>query len=325
MSGYNPHFLSGFKLPLPVLTAAQKKQRAPLQQKPKSYVLEYTHFSIVQNKVRGFAFFSATNIDGNSWNIMVKKEAEFKKEEAIADDYQTGNELYGFHQSLIKNDFDKGHITKFQDPQWGDDTTIRQAAADTMKFVNCVPQHQKLNRGAWKSLEDYIVKNFTRKTGVNGRKVSVFAGPALMINDPFYIDEIKGKPFQIPCYFWKVIVYPNKQNLLSAVGFLMSQRNLLLKHGFVMEQKKDIRKALRVEKDFFADFKSGEPYQVSIPFLEQITGFSFGVKALHQPYTKTEPTELIYQRVEVPFKKSAFRLTSFKDQPLSFAFTGIRL
>jgi hypothetical protein len=92
-----------------------------------------------------------------------------------------------------------------------------------------------------------------------------------------------------------------------------------------MEQKKDIRKALRVEKDFFADFKSGEPYQVSIPFLEQITSFSFGVKTLHQPYTKTEPSELIFKRVEIPFKKSALRITRFTDQPLSFAFTGIRL
>ena len=325
MLGYNPLFFSGIKLPLPVLSAAQKKQRAPLLLKPKTFELRYTHFSVVQNKTRGFAFFTATNIDGNSWNILVKKEAEFRKDTAIADEYQTGNELYEAHSSQTNNDFDKGHITKFQDPQWGDEATIRQAAADTMKFVNCLPQHQKLHRGAWKSLEDYIVKNFTRKTGADGRKVSVFAGPVFLQNDPFYINEINGKPLQIPCYFWKVIVYTNKQNKLSAVGFLMSQRNLLLKHGFVTEKKKDVRKGLRVEKDFFADFKSGEPYQVSIPFLEQITGLSFGLQELHQPYTKTEATEIIYERVEVPFKRPSLRATKFAEQPMPFTYVGIRL
>lgn len=325
MPGYNPRFFSGLRLPLPKLTAAQKKLRASLLAKPKSYELKYTHFSVVQNKKRGFAFYTATNINGNSWKILVKKEADFKKEADIASNHQTGNELYEFHQSLTKNDFDKGHITKLQDPQWGDEQTIRQAAADTMKFVNCLPQHQKLNRGAWKSLEDYIVKKFTRKTGIDGRKVTVFAGPLLLPNDPYYIDKINGKSLQIPCYFWKVIVYPNRQNILSAVGFLMSQRNLLFKSGFVTAKQEGVRKGLRVERDFFSDFKSGEPYQVNISFLEQATGFSFGVNSLHQPYTKTDPAEVIFERVEAPLKTAWFRSANFADQPLGFILKGIRL
>jgi len=325
MAGYDPDFLAGCKLPLPKLTASQKRQRAPLLSPPKSFELKYTHFSIVQNKARKFAFYTATNIDGSNWKAFVKDNAQFKKEPAIEPEFQTGNELYEIHQSQTTNDFDKGHITKFQDPQWGDDATIVKAAADTMRFVNCVPQHQKLNRGAWKSLEDYIVKKFTRKTGANGLKISVFAGPLLLKNDPFYIREINGKPFQIPCYFWKLIVYPNKQNQLSAVAFLMSQRNLLLKSGFVVARKKEVRKGLAVEHDFFSDFTSGEPYQVSIPFLEEATGFSFGVSGLQQPYSKTEPTELIFKRVEVPVTRKAITNLPYIERPLNFTISRIRL
>jgi endonuclease G, mitochondrial len=326
MPGYDANFFSGFRLSLPKLTASQMKQRAPIKGRARRYELTYTHFSVLQNKKRKFAFYTATNIDGNTWKAMVSDRIEFEREILIADDHQVGDELYDFLQSRTDNDFDKGHITKFQDPQWGDDVTIIRAADDTMKFVNCVPQHHKLNRGAWKSLEDYILKKFTRKTGPNGRKVTVLAGPLLRDNDPFYIDKINGKPLQIPCYFWKVVVYPNRQNELTAAGFLMSQRNILFKHGFVVHKKKDVRQLISVaEADFFKDFASGEPYQVSIPFLEEATGFSFGVDHLHQPYTSTEPTEIIYKRVEVPASIRQLEGLALKDSPLHFTLEGIRL
>lgn len=327
--GYNANFFSGFRLPLPKLTASQKKQRAPLKNNAKKFELQYTHFSIVQNKVRRFAFYAATNIDGKKWNPLVKDRIDFMPEPQIAAKDQTGNELYDFDASNAVNDFDKGHISKFQDPQWGDEAIIRQAADDTMRFPNCVPQHHTLNRGAWKSLEDYIVKKFTRKTGDNGRKISVFAGPLLLNDDPFYIDKINGKAVQIPCHFWKVIVFPNRQNKLTAVGFLMSQKNILFRHGLVVEKKESVRElrapGIKVEEEFFTDFTSGEPYQVRVDFIEEVTGFSFGVKSLIQPYTKVEATELIYKRVEVPVSRERLIAMSLKDSPLNFEFEGIRL
>jgi endonuclease G len=279
----------------------------------------------VQNKQRKLAFYTATNIDGKSWKVLVKKEGGFRKEEAIAENEQTGDELYDFHQSQTNNDFDKGHITKLHDPQWGSEEAIRQAAADTMKFVNCLPQHHRLNRGAWKSLEDYIIKKFTTKSGENGSKISLFAGPLFLPNDPFYHHKINGEAVQIPCYFWKLVVYPNKRNQLSAVGFLMSQRNLLLKQGFVVEKKREVKEIQRLEDDFFTDFSSGKPYQVSIDFLEKVTGFRFGVSTLHQPYTKIEPTEVIYQRVQVPVKEALNRSPFHLDRPLNFHLEGVAL
>lgn len=55
-AGYDPLFLTT-KLTLPKLTAAQKKLQAPLINNAKASELKYTHFSVVMNKQRKFAFF----------------------------------------------------------------------------------------------------------------------------------------------------------------------------------------------------------------------------------------------------------------------------
>lgn len=326
MTGYNPAFFADRKLPLPKLTAAQKRQRAAINGLPKSYELTYTHFSIVLSKKRRFAFFTACNIDGSQWQAMEENNASFGLEKRVAAQHQTGNELYSIHSGTGINDFDKGHIVKFQDPQWGTESTIKKAAKETMTFANCVPQHQSLNRGAWKSLEDYIVKKFTRDSGADGQKVTVFAGPMLLANDPFYIDLVEGKPFQVPVHFWKVVVYQNKKSQLSAVAFLMSQRAVLLRHNFVVEKKEKVRPEKRVAKvDFFSDFKKGEPYQVTVDFVERMTGLRFGLQDLHHPYTSEEPTEVIFKRVEIPVKTRAAGDLSFAGKPLHFTFDKISL
>lgn len=324
MSGYDPRFFTDLNLPLPKLTTAQKKLRAPLVGKPKSFQLSYTHFSVVMNKERRFAFFTASNIDGSTWNALVEQRVEFAADDRLLPAHQTGDELYNLHSGFGVNDFDKGHIVKFQDPQWGKEPEIKRAATDTMRFPNCVPQHQSLNRGAWKSLEDYIIKKFTRKSGADGQKITVFAGPMLLESDPFYIDAVQGNPFQIPVHFWKVIVYKSRSNRPSAVGFLMSQKAVLLKHNFVVETRAAVRIPRKVA-DFFDDFTKGEPYQVRVDFLEKTTGIKFGLQDLHQPYTKDEPTEVIFKRVEIPVRAEALAAMPLSEKPLHFTFEGITL
>ncbi len=330
MEGYKENFISGLQLPLPKLTAAQQGLRAPLINKPGEFIRHYTHFSVVVNKERKFAFYAATNIDGKVWNAAVKDRVDFTKDNSMDAAFQTGDELYDFYKSKAHNDFDKGHISKFQDPQWGDDHAISRAADDTMHYTNCVPQHHTLNRGAWKSLEDYIIKKFTVKEGEDGQRVSVFAGPVLSEHDPFYIDLIEGRPLQIPCHFWKVIVYKNIQAELSAVAFIMSQEKILRKYKFIVDKKKDINAKTFIRSkaavDFFKDFKKGEPYQVSVPFVEKVTGLGFGLDGVKQPYTVEEPKEVIYKRVEVPVPKTKTVTTpSYGESPLHFKFIGITL
>jgi endonuclease G len=210
MSGYDPAFFSDTVIPLPKLTAAQKRNRVPVAGDTKAFELTYTHFSIVLHKKRRFAFFTACNIDGTQWKATAQKNENFTYDKRIPATCQTGNELYDLHKSVHLNDFDKGHLVKFQDPQWGPAPVAQKAGSDTMTFANCVPQHHTLNRGAWKSIEDYIVKQFTGRTGKDGQRVTVFAGPALLSNDPWYIDRVQGSAFQLPVHFWKVVVYKNR-------------------------------------------------------------------------------------------------------------------
>jgi endonuclease G len=321
MPGYDPAFFSDTVIPLPKLTAAQNRNRAPISGNTKSFELTYTHFSIVLHKKRRFAFFTACNIDGTQWKATAQKNEIFSFDKRIPAACQTGNELYELQKGLHVNDFDKGHVVKFQDPQWGTASVARKAGADTMTFANCVPQHHTLNRGAWKSIEDYIVKQFTSRTGQDGGKVTVLAGPVLLRNDPWYIEKVQALPFQIPVHFWKVVVYKNKSGRLSAVAFLLSQKAVLLKHGFVVEKKKEIRAGT----DFFLQFAKGEPYQISLAFLQQLTGYRFGLESLHQPYTKEEPAEIVFRRVEIPVKAARAETQAFGETPLPFVFDGIKL
>jgi endonuclease G len=321
MPGYDPAFFSTVVIPLPTLTAAQKRNRVSVAGPKKTFELAYTHFSIVLNKKRRFAFFGACNIDGTQWRATAQRNEQFILDKRIPAECQTGNELYDLYKGIGVNDFDKGHIVKFQDPQWGDATTAQKAGADTMTFANCVPQHQTLNRGAWKSIEDYIVKQFTNRTGKDGQKVTVLAGPVLNNNDPWYIETVQGAPFQIPVHFWKVVVYLNRSSQLSAVAFLLSQKAILLRHGFVVEKKKAAEKAMPAGTDYFLDFAKGEPYQVSLAFLEKLTGYRFGLQKLYQPYT----AEVIFKRVELGVRMAGMVGLSYADAPLPYTFEGMKL
>ncbi len=335
-TGYDPLFLTT-KLALPKLTAAQKRLQAPLIASPKVYELKYTHFSVVMNKVRRFAFFVATNIDGSQWKVAIKERTSFVKDKAILASHQTGQELYDLYKSKTQPDFDQGHIAKFQDPQWGDSATAAIAATDTMNFTNCLPQHHTLNRGAWKCLEDYIVKQFTINNGADGCKITVFAGPVLQNTDPFYIQKIEGQPFRIPLLFWKIIVYRNKKKKLSAVAFMMSQNSILRKYNFVTDSFEEGGNIVAArggevvetieEPEYFDGFTSGEPYQVSINFIEQLTGFNFSLGHYNKPYTKQEPKEIIFKRIEVPPAALANQGEDIEpiDVPVDFEFEGISL
>lgn len=201
-----------------------------------------------------------------------------------------------------------------------------------MNFTNCLPQHHTLNRGAWKRLEDYIVKQFTVDSGADGCKITVFAGPVLLDTDPFYIQTINGQPFRIPCMFWKVIVYRNKKKKLSAVAFMMSQNSILRKYNFVTDTLEGgniaagTQEEVAPELDYFENFTSGEPYQVSVDFVEELTGFNFALGRYNKPYTKQEPKEIIFKRIEVPPAALAnAEGMEPSETPVDFEFEGITL
>src|SRR6185369_6425672 len=116
-------------------------------------IANYINYSVVLSRTRKFPFFTASNIDGAKFKKVKRKDA-WRKDKRINEKYQLGKELYGAE----KSDFDRGHMTKREDVQWGDSVEEAKLGADsTFFFTNSVPQHAKLNQKIWLNLENYVL------------------------------------------------------------------------------------------------------------------------------------------------------------------------
>jgi endonuclease G, mitochondrial len=321
MKGYNRNFTKGFKVPLPRMSKNLSSQKVKSKT---GYEIKYQHHSIVMHRFRKFAILSASNIDGNTWNPIIRKGHFIKDNLNLSEDLQLGTELYDAITSVSgngKNDFDQGHLTSYQEVLWGNDEEKQQAAIDTFYFTNCVPQHSLLNKGAWKSLEQYILKT---QTDAHNLLVSVMTGPVLLDDDPFFIYQINGVPIRIPCAFWKVIYYKGV-NGLTCVGFIMSHKKLLLKAKTVVFDIKEVE-PLRMpsKEELFMDFKKAGTFQVSVEMIKKICGLGFKTKGVHFPYQNEEAMEIVYERIEV-FKLGSSISGLAKDRPLNFELQGLIL
>ncbi len=238
--GYQQDFLSvsgtDHTVVLPTITAPFKDDIAELQ--GGGTVLDYTHFSIVMNKRRRLAFYTAVNIDGSQSQNILRSKDKWYFDGRLDRELQYGPELYK------DNPLDRGHLVRRLDPCWGDKAV--RAGEDTFHFTNCAPQHADLNQKTWNDLEDYILGTANR----NIIRVSVFTGPVFREDDLLY----RGQ-FQIPSDFWKVIVFVNRNGKLTATAYLQTQKNLI------------------GELEFYGPYKT---YQVAVSQIEALTGLDFG-------------------------------------------------
>ena len=293
---YKSDFIEGFTIELPSIL--QQQDVAPLLT-GHGHMINYHHHSVAMNKKRKQAFFSASNIDGSSWQP-IERAGDFIKDTANLDAaFQLGDELYKAIAAGRgrKNDFDEGHLTSFQEVLWGNETDRQKAGNDTFFFTNCVPQHSLLNRGAWKSLEQYITK---KGTDDRDDKVSVFTGPVLSTRDPFFIKKVGGEFIRIPVAFWKVIYY-HHSNRLNAVGFMMSHKNLLLDEGTVTYDREEVleRGMIEEEEDVFMNFPKATTYQVKVELIQKATKLEFDLKGVNLPFKQDNAKEIVYKRIEV--------------------------
>jgi endonuclease G len=218
-------------------------------------VLRYEHYSVVMSKSRRMCFFSAVNIDGN----LSKKSARvgWKWDPRIPKEQQIMNECYGSPPR-----FSRGHMTRREDPGWGDDTkTAKRGNEDSMHVTNTTPQMQSFNAPIWLALEDYALQHARE----DDMKISVFTGPYFARNDPVMYGV------KIPRSFWKIIVFIHDETRkLCATGYEMSQK-----------------KSLLPEEEFvFGAFQSQQlniATQVSIASIERRAGLGFGDLAAVDP------------------------------------------
>lgn len=253
--GYDSTFLGlDYKVDLPGLSEEMKKDVSYMDNG--SYVLDYTHFSIVMCRSRCLAYFTAVNIDGNQAKNIKRSGDSWNFDSRIPKDAQYGDELY------VKNDLDRGHLVRRLDPVWGDKAI--QANNDTFHFTNSSPQHKNLNQKIWLDLENYILKNAQN----HNLKVSVFTGPVFRSDDMIY----RGK-FKIPAEFWKVAVMIKDDGKMSATAYLQTQKNMIENLEFA-----------------YGEYKT---YQVPVARIEEITGLDFGELSQYDPIANIESSGMV--------------------------------
>lgn len=264
--GYNPKFIPGVDLPLPKLGATLLKQLAPLRSEEPDAAegeLKYTHFSIRLNKGRRMAIYTATNIDGATYQPVNRRTGEVSDAEGetwfidprVSASFFLDQTFY----STWSVYFDRGHLTRRNDPTWGTAEDCERANADTFHFTNCTPQHFRFNQTAqyWQGAERYVLEN--GMLAADERKpISVFQGPIFNDAIDLWADDV-----QIPSSFFKVVVWKGATRL-RAVGLVVDQLHLLSEQRINLGPPRDIPSVDVSE------------WRLPITLIEQRTDLKFG-------------------------------------------------
>lgn len=296
---YNPKFLRGVTVEIPKIDPSRHPNLVSLTANKKRKIIDYEHHSVVLNKDRKLAIVSACNIDGELIpEHSIPRKGAFADSPGVEAGDQLGKSFYQTAKHKGKSVLDKGHLTKYEDVIWGKGLTMEEFVAlgkSTNYYTNAVPQHQRMNRGKWKSLELYILDTETQE---NEFKICMFTGPVLNESDPVYTRQINGKTIQIPILFWKIVVY-QKNGKLFALGFLMSHKSLLIKTKLVREIA--LRRLTENKGNiYFMDYKHSKPYQVKVELIEEMAGIKLKAsKPINKPYKDDRPLETITREINV--------------------------
>lgn len=199
--GYRADHLGAFTVPLPTAPADAV---LPVDGRDDGR-LDYAHFTVVMSRTRRLALFTAANLDGSGSVSVPRGGDPWAFDGRIPEDAQAGDALYA------DNDFDRGHLVRREDPNWGPDAAT--ANRDTFHFTNCAPQLSVFNQRTWLELEDYILAN-TRRVR---ERASVFTGPVFRADDPVY------RGVAIPLAYWKVVAFVHGDGRPSATAYLIAQ------------------------------------------------------------------------------------------------------
>jgi DNA/RNA endonuclease G (NUC1) len=248
--GYDPMFV-GFPVPLPTVANTDDVLTFEFEGRTE-FELKYQHFSVVMSRSRRLCIFSAGNIDGTTPRRF--KRPSWRLDPRIPTGQQIRDECYG-NEPL----FARGHMTRREDPVWGEPDIAALGNSDSMHVTNTVPQMQPFNAGIWLALESYALDHARS----DQMRISVFTGPFLLADDPV------RRGVKIPRTFWKVIAFVHDDtHELCATGYTMSQEAFLRPEEFVFGRHKTT--------------------QARIATIEQRAGLSFGPLTALDPFDGDE-------------------------------------
>lgn len=258
--GYRPGFLGNGKnvIPLPVMDANLLAEAAPLisaakgktdytPKKVGDCLLNYNNYSLVMHKRRKLAIFSAASVSFGDRYELARPRDVWRRDPRILPEYQIEGWYYA------RNQFDRGHLTRREDLEYGG--SVKEAlasAADTCHWTNCTPQHAKFNQNKeiWQGIERYILEESIKHDNFNAQ---IITGPVLEEGDPEYND------IAYPLQFWKVVAALDPNGNLFATAYLASQEDVIGQYG--------IEEALPL-----GAYKT---FQTTIDEVERITGLHF--------------------------------------------------
>jgi endonuclease G len=254
--GFDPAFLCAGKADgrvfLPALGSALATQATTLFASPKETVLRYRNFSVVMHRIRRFAIYSAANVDFKGRYELARPKDRWRFDPRIPAEMQVGESFYSH------NAFDRGHLTRREDQEFGPTPEEAiDAAADTCHWTNCMPQHARFNerRELWQGIEHHILEEAVDKDRF---RAQVITGPVFDAADPV-LTGFEETPY--PLRYWKVVAAINASGKLFATAYLLDQRDTIAEFG--------LRGAPEVP---FAPFKT---YQTTIAAIEKLTQLTF--------------------------------------------------
>lgn len=253
-AGYAPGFLGhGVSVDLPEIRRARDDVLHFTDDgHAQETILRYQNFSVVMNRARRMCFYSAVNIDGGQ--SRKTRRAGWLFDPRIPREFQIKGECYGPPPK-----FSRGHMTRRQDPAWGDAGAAQRGNTDSMHVTNAVPQMQAFNGGIWLGLEDYALDHARE----DDMRICVITGPVFDDADP----ERYG--VTVPLQFWKVIAFiHDRTGALSATGYSISQAPFLRDDEYV--------------------FGAYETHQRALEWIERSAGLSFGKLSSHDRYGQRE-------------------------------------
>ena len=209
--GYDADFLSE-TVPTPALSDGIADDAFEVDG---SHLIPYTHFSVCQSKSRTLPRFVAWNIDGGNL-ISVDRGNNFRRDPRVPDEFQSDNALYRH------NPYDRGHVARRADLNWGAQSEAERANSDSFFYTNIAPQHELFNQsrrhGLWGKLENAVLED----VDVENIKISVMGGPIFRDDDPEYRDV------QIPRDFWKLLAYRDTADgEFKVAAYILSQREFV--------------------------------------------------------------------------------------------------
>ena len=289
--GYDTGFLgNGAKrVGLPKLGDGLEAEAAPLIKptKDNKHVLHYNNYSVVMQKTRRFAIFSAANVSFANRFKMSRPPDVWRRDPRILAAHQVESFYY------LSNQFDRGHLTRREDLEFGATPEIAlQSAGDTCHWTNCTPQHAKFNQNkeTWQGIERHVLESAI----VDGRfNANIITGPVFSEGDPIY------KDIKYPLQYWKVVVAINSKNELFATAFLASQEEVIDQFG------------IEVTEVPIGPFKT---FQVKISEVERLTGLTF-VSGAQDNTSLSKADPLGQPGVKPKKKKSGFESTSAGPLP----------